>query len=177
RHEAKTAFTLCAHKGIDDLHPPLPVNLNDSNRTYVISTETNASSISRDTNTTFSYFTRDSKKGTVTDKKSELMWQDRKLGPIATWTSAIDRCENLNFAGYKDWRVPNFNELYRITAHDLNKTATNEAFKAIKEASFWSTTSSENDHDRAWGISFIKGNDFTYDKTEQLYSRCVRDLK
>ena len=113
----------------------------------------------------------------VEDVKTELMWYDGQLMDESAWIAAIRQCEELKFAGFDDWRMPNFNELYSITVHDGSRPAMPSVFTSADTHAYWSSTSSDHDHDRAWGISFYKGSDFTYDKAEELRLRCVRDLK
>jgi hypothetical protein len=118
------------------------------------------------------------KKDLVWDKEHELIWDDRPAKDTATWVGAMKICEELKLYGRSDWRLPNFNELYTLTDYsDNNRTIPNinAAFKNTKAKPYWTSTSGDNDHDRAWGISFKDGSDFTYDKTEQIYVRCVRD--
>ena len=51
--------------------------------------------------------------GTVTDTTTGLMWQQGE-GGYMDWWDAMDYCENLQLAGYDDWRLPNRNELQSI---------------------------------------------------------------
>ena len=59
--------------------------------------------------------------GTVTDVATGLMWvkdpMAAGLGSPLYWYDAIDACENLQFAGHDDWRLPNINELMSIVDH------------------------------------------------------------
>lgn len=56
----------------------------------------------------------------VIDRATGLIWA-REIneagcnnGATATWDNAIDYCNNLSFAGFADWRLPNLNELFSI---------------------------------------------------------------
>ena len=49
--------------------------------------------------------------GTVTDTKSGLMWASQDNGVPVNWPDAMDYCENLQTAGYEDWRMPTLAEL------------------------------------------------------------------
>ncbi len=50
-------------------------------------------------------FTVDVSKGIALDTETNLMWQNAELAH-KTPTEATAQCENLNFAGYSDWRLP-----------------------------------------------------------------------
>ncbi len=125
-----------------------------------------------------SLFVRYKNQDLVWDKEHELVWDDRPKVETATWVGAIKICEQLKLYGRSDWRLPNFNELYTLTVYSDNNRSIptiDAAFKNSKAKAYWTSTSGDNDHDRAWGISFKDGSDFSYDKTEQIYVRCVRD--
>jgi len=61
---------------------------------------------------------------TITDNNSGLMWLQHiadtndnggiDLEDTLTWKDALAWCENLSFAGYDDWRMPNIKELFSI---------------------------------------------------------------
>lgn len=197
-------YVRCVRDGIDDLHPKVvDMNLTDQNRsdsnvTFFVddnsSIDQNLSDLNMtdgdltdmnatDRNQTLEHnttkkpilFERNADKEIVWDKDAELMWYDGQDLERTPWVGAIKVCENLKFGGYDDWRLPNFNELYLTTNHDGSFPAANKSFKHIHAEAYWTSTSSEHDHDRAWGISFFKGSDFTFDKDERLQIRCVRD--
>ncbi|SLM27442.1 exported hypothetical protein [Desulfamplus magnetovallimortis] len=44
--------------------------------------------------------------GTVSDEGTGLMWQQRDDGVTRTWEDACQACEELELAGYDDWRRP-----------------------------------------------------------------------
>jgi hypothetical protein len=52
--------------------------------------------------------------GQVTDQATGLMWQKGDSGTTMTWENALEYCENLENAGYDDWRLPNAKELQSI---------------------------------------------------------------
>ena len=45
------------------------------------------------------------------DTSSGLMWQVGPTGGGMTRSSAFNHCDNLNYAGYSDWRLPSISEL------------------------------------------------------------------
>ena len=72
----------------------------------------------------------------VTDKNSNLIWQ--KSHTMLTWKEALDYCENLEYAGYCDWRLPNRNELLSLI--DYDKTEPMSSFPDMIPEIFWSST-------------------------------------
>jgi len=56
----------------------------------------------------------DNNDGTITDKATGLMWQKADDGVSRDWENALLYAENLNLAGYSDWRLPNAKELQSI---------------------------------------------------------------
>jgi len=97
--------------------------------------------------------------GTVTDTCTGLMWQqetadidrDGKITPQlpldagpdgVTWQQALQYCEELEFAGYDDWRLPNVRELQSIVDYDRRfpHPAIDHVFKA-EDRNYWTSTS------------------------------------
>ncbi len=83
----------------------------------------------------------------VTDVTTDLMWQKTYVSD-KTWKNALSYCENLTYAGYSDWRLPNRNELASLI--NYGKASPASDFPDMPEEAFWSSTSH---HD----ISFVKG--------------------
>ena len=55
---------------------------------------------------------KDNGDGTRTSLCTNLMWTEINFSHYkCTWEEAADRVENLDFAGYTDWRLPNIKEL------------------------------------------------------------------
>ncbi len=55
--------------------------------------------------------------GTVTDTYTGLMWK-KEVSSFQNWEDALSYSENLEFAGYDDWRVPNINEIISIVPYN-----------------------------------------------------------
>lgn len=110
--------------------------------------------------------------GTVTDTATELMWQQAETEPM-TWKEALSYCEDLELAGYEDWRLPNRNELQSINdnyseylpAIDLN------FFPDAFSDRYWSSTSNGGN---AWLLDFDSGLVLRDSKLESNYTRAVR---
>jgi len=62
--------------------------------------------------------------GTVTDRTTGLMWMQKDSGRGMNWEKAIAYAENLVYAGYDDWRLPNAKELQYIVDYSRSPDAT-----------------------------------------------------
>ena len=67
----------------------------------------------------------------VKDKTTGLMWQ--KTSTVTTWKDALAYCENLDYAGFSDWRLPNTNE-WASNDDIYNQTP---VFEWIKGDGYW----------------------------------------
>lgn len=74
--------------------------------------------------------------GTVTDKATGLTWMKVDSGHLGAghnkngsmnWLEALDFSENLTYAGYSDWRLPNAKELQSIVDYSRSPDATGTA--------------------------------------------------
>lgn len=69
----------------------------------------------------------DNKDGTITDKATCLTWMKADSGKKMNWQQALEFAENLEFAGYSDWRLPNAKELHSIVDYYRCPDITNSA--------------------------------------------------
>lgn len=110
---------------------------------------------------------------TVTDNNTELMWQQVPISDKLSWEDAKEYCENLVFAGYDDWRLPNIKELFSL--NDFGKgwpyIDTEYFFLASgevdKSEQFWSSniyvgTTVEGGENSAFGVNHVTGHIKTY---------------
>ncbi len=65
--------------------------------------------------------------GTITDQSTGLIWQKTDSGEGMIWKDALEYSENLEFAGYNDWRLPNAKELQSIVDYSRCPDITNSA--------------------------------------------------
>lgn len=65
--------------------------------------------------------------GTITDLATGLMWQKADSGMGMDWQDALEYAENLELAGYSDWRLPNAKELQSIVDYSRSPMATDSA--------------------------------------------------
>jgi hypothetical protein len=93
--------------------------------------------------------------GTITDKATGLMWQKADSGTTMNWEKALSYAENLKYAGYDDWRLPNAKELHSIVDYTRAPDAADPAHRSAAidpifdltetESWFWtSTTQGDN---------------------------------
>jgi Cobalamin biosynthesis protein CobT (nicotinate-mononucleotide:5, 6-dimethylbenzimidazole phosphoribosyltransferase) len=122
------------------------------------------------------YYTTDTKNGDgiVFDSSTNLMWQGNSVSG-KTWKDALAYCENLNYAGYRDWRLPNKNEL--VTLLDYSRTeAPISQFPGMTSETFWTSTfiNYYGGTDGIFYVNFEEGS-IQYDGAASLKSvRCVR---
>ncbi|WP_346746762.1 DUF1566 domain-containing protein [uncultured Campylobacter sp.] len=148
-------------------------------------------------------FSRDNLLNVVKDDIYKLMWQDsygKDMSPSPlvipyiedpnshdkpmTYAEAVHYCDNLNFAGYDDWRLPTVNELLSITDDTRVKPAINKAFENVaykindkgekSYGNYWSSTRRADDSSRAWFVDFWYGGDGFLDVSNRYFVRCVR---
>ncbi len=65
--------------------------------------------------------------GTVTDLSTGLMWQQGDSGAGLNWEQALAYAENLDLAGYGDWRPPNAKELQSIIDYTRSPSTSSSA--------------------------------------------------
>lgn len=122
--------------------------------------------------------------GTVTDKKTNLMWMRCSLGQtwdgnncsgdtssaLLTWRNALNIAESETFANYTDWRLPNVKELESIIEHSCHSPAINkdiflgtiqfrdDAIFGEIIVMYWSSSIDSNYANIAWKVDFIRGS-------------------
>lgn len=127
----------------------------------------------------------DNEDGTVSDKKTGLMWkkcteglsgEGCSQGQVAWFSfgSALGyMLEVETFAGYDDWRIPNIKELFSIVEDACTSPAINEVIFPNTESWFYLTSTS------GYEIDYGNGN-VNSEIVNRYYSRhvrLVRDLK
>ncbi len=80
----------------------------------------------------------------IFDAGTNLYWQ-KDSAQADTWKEALSYCENLEYAGYDDWRLPNKNELLSLV--DYSKAGTEaevlSSFPGMTPDIFWSSTGAD----------------------------------
>lgn len=164
-----------------------PGTLSDDTHYYwkIIATDNHgASTESPVWNFTTSHYT-DNGDGTITDNRTGLMWvKDGNSagcnnGGILSWYEAASFCENLDYAGYTDWRLPSIDELKSIVDKTTSSPTINTTcFPNTKSGGYywyyWSSTTGLSDGAFACYVDFYDGNvDDSY-TANSLYVRPVR---
>jgi len=104
----------------------------------------------------FGHF-RDNGDGTVTDITTGLMWQQRE-GKAMTWEKALAYCENLDLAGYRDWRLPNIRELLSLVDDNRREPSIDTGyFPGCRPSIYWSSTTHTIYPSLAWHVGFHDG--------------------
>ena len=106
----------------------------------------------------------------VTDLTSGLMWQKTYSGK--TWQNALSYCENSNYAGYSDWRLPNKNELASLLNYE-SEEAYSDFLDFPYLSWFWSSSTRADMIRFAWFVG--GGSVSSQSKDYQYYARCVRN--
>ena len=75
----------------------------------------------------------------VTDSATDLMWKAADNLNM-TWEQALAYCENLDYAGFDDWRLPNRNEFATLLNYDKEHGESKSNFEDIIEGNYWTST-------------------------------------
>ncbi len=120
--------------------------------------------------------------GTVTDKNTGLMWQQTPPMEGMTWAQAKEYCENLEFGGYSDWRLPTLKELFSISNFEsgwpyLDMEYFNLSSDRIsKDEQYWADSkyvgeTAEGRDDAAFGVNHVTGHIKAYPAGSNMGNR------
>ncbi len=125
--------------------------------------------------------------GTVTHKKTGLMWKRCSEGQTwngttctgfltaYTWKLALQRGAHASFAGHTDWRVPTVKDLRSIVEKQCTNPAINAViFPTTASKWYWSASQSAVNATYAWLIAFNDGDESVGRKNGSYYVRLVR---
>ena len=110
--------------------------------------------------------------GTVTDCVTGLMWTKDANHGLMDWYDAGRYCDNLDFAGYSDWRLPSETELNTLFRADGKSDGAwqggigRASFVGVQGNGYWSGTPSRALSGMAYGRDMFSGRDGVYDYTE-----------
>ena len=123
----------------------------------------------------------------VSDSVTGLVWQgcvaglsgdSCDLGAAATmnWKDALAYCNSLDWGGFKDWRLPNRDELISIVDFGVkNPSIDTTNFPKVITDKFWTLSTYQLDVGlRAWYVEFANGEARGELKDNMYYARCAR---
>jgi len=117
----------------------------------------------------------------VIDRATGLMWAADgngygcKNGLTANWAAALVWANDMFWAGFTDWRIPNIIELLSIVNFTRWDPAINPTlFPNTHFNEYWTSTTAFFPDTSAWIIHFSQGINSQQDKTNTYYLRCVR---
>jgi len=110
----------------------------------------------------------DHEDGTVTDNLTGLMWTKdaQQISGTKTWSDALTACNNLDFASYTDWRLPNVRELKSLIDYGryIPALPSEHYFTNVQSEIYWSSTTYASFTSGAWivymGIGLVRYDDF-----------------
>ena len=117
----------------------------------------------------------------VVDESTGLQWQQAFPEETFTWKNAVSYCENLTYAGYEDWRLPDTAEL--LTISDLGRFGPSfdtEYFPNITDsasAGFWTSQERKADPMKAYFVYHYDSYSDYEAKTATYNVMCVRGAK
>ena len=110
---------------------------------------------------------------TVYGLQSGLVWQKKDDGVRRTWKESKSYCQDLNLAGFDDWRLPNKEELSGLVLKNHGSPTINEAF-ICRRSNYW--CGDESIFNAAWFVDFRYGLLKVYHTNyPQFFVRCVRE--
>jgi hypothetical protein len=115
-------------------------------------------------------------KGTITDTKTKLTWQQTVPLDRYTWAVAKNYCQagSDSLAG-TGWRLPTITELQTLVDDSRsNPSIDPTVFAATPSAVFLSSTPAADVPYLAWGVDFGYGATSYANMTDALNVRCVR---
>jgi len=106
------------------------------------------------------------------DQITSLMWAKDQASTF-TWQNAITQCDNLNYGGYTDWRLPTQKELMQAYTDGVwsQKAATK---LNLSSSYYWSSSTVSTNTTFAWVVRPSDGFTDANDKTLTYRVVCVR---
>ena len=114
--------------------------------------------------------------GSVTDSRTNLVWQSGVAPTDMTFSNALAYCEALVLDGNSDWRLPSGKELMSIVDVTQSNPSISAVFAARPATRFWSSSPLQNFPTNAYVINFGTGfsDDIGTVVTQARSVRCVR---
>lgn len=116
--------------------------------------------------------------GTVSDRRSGLVWQKEDDGIERTYDEAAAYCRELHLGGRGGWRLPILQELLSIVVRDT-PTYHDPAFAGAKRERYWTSSpllghqATKPGLEVAYTVDFADGHETTYFKVNKYLVRAV----
>lgn len=107
----------------------------------------------------------------IKDNKTNLLWTKPMIGK-SIWSNALKTCENIDYGGYKDWRLPKIKELETLINYKVSHPAS--TFPEMPPEAFWSASQFLDNTTDAWVVRFYGGIVEKKVKTNKYLFMCVR---
>ncbi|RKX37240.1 MAG: hypothetical protein DRP64_17505 [Verrucomicrobia bacterium] len=109
-----------------------------------------------------------------TDSATGLTWYRPSGNKALNWGEAKAFCDNLDAAGYTDWRLPTINELWSLYSGRNWPSQSRVPDFRLWGGIFWSATPYAGDSIKAWRLDVYQGNNEGEDKENLLRILPVR---
>ncbi|MCP4602167.1 MAG: DUF1566 domain-containing protein [Proteobacteria bacterium] len=116
----------------------------------------------------------------VLDKATGLTWaKDHVNGK--TWEEALQYCQDLDYGGFDDWRLPDVQTLRGLLDFSLAYPST--SFPGLRSEYLWASSSSVYYTDNGWCVHFPRGsvmfghksfNELPETEEDDMAAKCVR---
>ncbi len=109
------------------------------------------------------------------DRITGLMWtKEQGTGStLYSWQDAITQCDNLNYGGYTDWRLPTQKEMMQAYTDGIwSQKATDKL--SLTSNAYWSSSTGSYDTSYAWGVDLLDGSTDYKGKSISTRVVCVR---
>ena len=106
------------------------------------------------------------------------MWtkNSQQIKGTKKWNDALIICNNFDFGGYTDWRLPNVRELTSLIDYGEHDPAlpSGYPFNNVQHIFYWSSTTYDTINNHAWGVYMYNGYTYNYHKVTNAYVWPVR---
>ena len=132
-------------------------------------------------------FTAQANTNQILDNLTGLIWmRDADLFGVTNWLAALSICNNLDYGGKTDWRLPNRREMQSILTVGFNgpsipntagtgKWTANQPFATIRSGKYWNSTTYSGDSNNAWLNNLSTGGGSQEDKSSANYFWAIRN--
>lgn len=122
---------------------------------------------------------RDNRVKIVIDYETNLVWMDTKetVQLQMSHKEAVPYCEELQYSGYSNWRIPTIKEFETIVDKKNHPLYINKVFRYNVPSGYWALKA----HIRTFWfyadyMNFVSGTPYYDNRNKDKFIRCVRNL-